>query len=127
NSPVNDLSLAWFDHFLKGEDNQITSGSRVTYFTMGEDKWHVSKEWPLTSTRYQNWYLASGGHAASVMGDGFLSDTPPQADTATQGQAHADDEFGNEVVGAKATAAADEFVYDPSNPVPSVGGHSCCS
>lgn len=25
-----------------------------------------------------------------------------------------------------AAAAVDEFVYDPANPVPSVGGHSCC-
>jgi putative CocE/NonD family hydrolase len=26
-----------------------------------------------------------------------------------------------------ATAPADSFTYDPSNPVPSLGGHSCCS
>jgi putative CocE/NonD family hydrolase len=127
NSPVNDLSLAWFDRFLKGKNNQITEGSRVTYFTMGENKWHVSKDWPLAATKSQNWYLASGGHAASVMGDGVLSDAPPQADTATQGQAHADNEFGNAVAAKKATAVSDEFTYDPANPVPSLGGHSCCS
>ena len=28
---------------------------------------------------------------------------------------------------AGAAAASDEFVYNPSDPVPSIGGHSCCS
>jgi putative CocE/NonD family hydrolase len=127
NSPVNDLSLSWFDRFLKGKSNQITTGSRVTYFTMGEEKWHVSKDWPLAGAKPQNWYLASGGHANSVMGDGVLTDAPPQGNAQTQGQAHADNEFGSAVAAAKADANLDNFVYDPSNPVPSMGGHSCCS
>jgi uncharacterized protein len=127
NSPVNEMTIAWFDHFLKGKDNGITAGSRITYYEMGENKWHVSKDWPLASTQYQNWYLASGGHAASVMGDGILSPTPPASGTRGTGEAHAANEFGNAVAGAKAGAASDEFVYDPSDPVPSVGGHSCCA
>ena len=127
NSPVNDMSIAWFDHFLKGKDNGISTGSRITYFEMGENKWHVSKDWPLAGTQFQNWYLASGGHANSVMGDGVLSPTSPSPATQTQGQAHADNEFGSAVAAAKAAADSDGFVYDPGNPVPSVGGHSCCS
>jgi putative CocE/NonD family hydrolase len=105
NSPVNELMLAWFDHFLKGEDNGVESGPRVDYFVMGENRWHVAHEWPIAGTRFETWRLASDGHAASVMGDGAL--LAPEAST-----------LG---------AASDAYVYDPANPVPSVGGHSCCS
>ena len=104
-SPVNDLTIAWFDHFLKGEDNGVETGPQVDYFVMGENRWHVAHEWPLAATQYQSWRLESGGHAASVMGDGALSALPA----------------------SKTTAASDSFIYDPANPVPSVGGHSCCA
>jgi len=110
-SPVNELSLAWFDHFLKGLDNGVAGaaaggvepGPRVDYFLMGENKWHVAHEWPLAATQFQTWYLSSGGHANSSMGDGVLSAVPVKG------------------------AASDQFTYDPANPVPSVGGHSCCA
>jgi putative CocE/NonD family hydrolase len=119
NSPVNELMLAWFDHFLKGKDNGVITGPRVDYFEMGENKWHSSTEWPLRNTQYQKWYLASGGHAASVMGDGVLTATHPgTSDHAASGDASGP---------TTANAESDEFVYDPSNPAPSVGGHSCCS
>ncbi len=114
NSPVNELSLAWFDHFLKGKSNDIFTGPRVDYFEMGENKWHFAKEWPLAQTQYRKWYLASGGHAASVMGDGVLSTTVPQ-------------KTENSEAVSEAHAPLDSFLYDPSNPVPSIGGHSCCS
>lgn len=116
NSPVNELMLAWFDHFLKGEDNHVNTGPRVDYFEMGENKWHVSRTWPLAGTQYTKWYLESAGHAASVMGDGALSLTAPGANIR-----------GKDIAAEPLTAASDEFIYDPSNPVPSVGGHSCCS
>jgi hypothetical protein len=102
-SPVNELMLAWFDHFLKGEDNGVATGPRVDYFEMGENRWHVAKDWPLPQTQFVNWYLVSGGHAASVMGDGALT------------------------VGKPRGAPSDRFVYEPWNPVPSLGGHSCCA
>src|SRR5277367_7056942 len=53
------------------------------------------------------------------MGDGVLTTTAPKmSDHATP-----DDASGAIVTNAE----SDEFIYDPSNPVPSVGGHSCCS
>jgi hypothetical protein len=125
-SPVNELTLAWFDHFLKGEDNGVAGGPRVDYFVMGENQWHVADHWPLTGTQYRSWYLASGGHAASVMGDGVLSLAPPAA-AHGQAIAHAATEFGSAVGAAAAGADSDQYVYDPKNPVPSVGGHSCCA
>jgi hypothetical protein len=111
-SPVNELMLAWFDHFLKGEDNGVATGPRVDYFEMGENRWHTATNWPIPGTQYQRWYFASGGHAASIMGDGTLGETAPTPESSTA---------------AARPAASDEFVYDPSNPVPSIGGHSCCS
>jgi putative CocE/NonD family hydrolase len=103
-SPVNELMLAWFDHFLKGENNGIATGPRVDYFEMGENLWHVSDSWPIRGARFERWYLGSGGHAASVMGDGMLDRKPAPPESARQ----------------------DDFVYLPWDPVPSLGGHSCC-
>ena len=123
NSPVNQLMLAWFDHFLKGEDNGVSTGPRVDYFEMGENRWHTASGWPIPGTQYEKWYLISGGHAASVMGNGALSQTPP-GEQAPGAAAPALDAEG--MPAAPLTAASDHFVYDPSNPVPSVGGHSCC-
>jgi putative CocE/NonD family hydrolase len=105
NSPVNELTLAWFDHFLKGKENGVNGGPRVDYFVMGENRWHAASGWPVPGTQYRSWYLGSGGHAASILGDGTLSDEIPGASSAMQ----------------------DEFVYEPWNPVPSAGGHSCCA
>jgi uncharacterized protein len=126
-SPVNELSLAWFDHFLKGQDNGVDGGPRVDYFVMGENRWHVARQWPLASTAFQPWYLASGGHANSLMGDGVLSPVPPADGVHGEAIAHAATEFGSAVGAAAAGAPSDQFVYDPANPVPSIGGHSCCS
>lgn len=105
-SPVNELSLAWFDHFLKGIDNGIATGPRVDYFVMGENRWHVADSWPVSGTQFRSWYLHSGGHAAASTGDGVLDESSPGE--------------------SDAPSAADHFTYEPWNPVPSVGGHSCC-
>ena len=125
-SPVNELTIAWFDHFLKGADNGVGGPSRVDYFEMGENKWHVASDWPLAATVYQNWYLASGGHANSLMGDGVLSPAPP-ARAQNEAVAHTTTEAAAPIAAAPAAAPTDRFTYDPANPVPSVGGHSCCS
>jgi hypothetical protein len=61
------------------------------------------------------------------MGDGVLSLIPPGRDTRGEGAAHAATEFGAAVAGAAAGAGSDQFDYSPANPVPSVGGHSCCA
>lgn len=105
NSPVNELMLAWFDHFLKGVDNGIATGPRVDYFMLGENRWHSDDTWPPRSTIFKHYYLHSNGHAASVMGDGGL-----QEETTAP-------EHGN---------VPDHYTYEPWNPTPSVGGHSCC-
>ena len=100
NSPINELMLAWWDHYLKGITNGIgTSGARVDYFQMGSNTWHTTTAWPPPRTLY----LHSGGHANTATGDGVLSPTPNTPEP------------------------EDHYRYAPTDPVPSVGGHSCCA
>ncbi|MGH3687043.1 MAG: CocE/NonD family hydrolase [Pseudonocardiaceae bacterium] len=103
NSPVNELMLAWWDHFLKGIDNGVSNGPTVNYFELGANVWRTAAGWPLPGTQWTRYSLSSDGHASSAMGDGQLVTSPPAA-----GQ------------------QPDTYDYDPRNPVPSIGGHSCC-
>jgi putative CocE/NonD family hydrolase len=99
-----ELTYGWFDHFLKGEDNHVLENMpRVRYYTMGMNKWQSSETWPPAGARPMQFFLASGGKANTGNGDGVLGISAPGAD------------------------AADTFIYDPMNPVPSYGGNVCCT
>ena len=99
-----ELTYAWFDHFLKGENNGILEKMpRVRYYTMGLNKWQSSDTWPPRGAQPLSFFLSSGGKANTLNGDGILSDTSPANDT------------------------PDKFEYDPMNPVPSYGGNVCCT
>ncbi|TGD88585.1 CocE/NonD family hydrolase [Mycolicibacterium sp. CH28] len=100
-SPINGLMLAWFDHFLKGADNGVSGAPRVDYFLMGANTWKSAPSWPLPQTRWRTYFLAGDGQMDSRTGT--LGTAPP-----TAGQ------------------PPDRYVYDPTDPVPSIGGHSCC-
>ena len=97
------LTYGWFDHFLKGEKNDILNMPKVRYFTMGSNKWQSSDQWPPKGAEQMKFYLASSGRANSMKGDGALVAEPPAADM------------------------PDSFDYDPMNPVPSFGGNVCCT
>lgn len=98
------LVYGWFDHFLKGEDNQILQKTpRIRYYTMGLNKWQTAETWPPAGARPMTLYLGSGGKANTLYGDGTLSEQ------------------------AAASDKPDGFVYDPMNPVPSYGGNVCCT
>lgn len=66
-------------------------------FVTGENRWHDAEAWPLAGTGVERWFLHSGGRANSLSGDETLDREAP-----------------------------DFFVYNPFDPVPSLGGHSCC-
>ncbi|HUO38353.1 MAG TPA: CocE/NonD family hydrolase, partial [Mycobacterium sp.] len=100
-SPINDLMLAWFDHFLKGADNGVSGKPRVDYFLMGANRWKTAAGWPLPQTRWTRYYLSGAGGIATRTG----ALTPAPAATPQE---------------------PDTYTYDPANPVPSLGGHSCC-
>jgi putative CocE/NonD family hydrolase len=93
-----DIYIRWFEYWLKGVENGITNMPKVHYYTMGRNKWRTADVWPIPEIAYTNYYLHSDGHANSRNGDGQLSMEMP----------------GNE--------PADSFIYDPENPVPTVGG-----
>jgi putative CocE/NonD family hydrolase len=94
----------FFDRFLKGESaGALDAMARVTYFTMGSNKWQTSGTWPPEGARPMTFHLSSAGRANTVDGDGALTLAPPGTDT------------------------PDAFTYDPMNPVTSYGGNVCCT
>jgi uncharacterized protein len=98
------LTYGWFDHFLKGEANQLLDTlPRVRYFTMGSNTWQTTDSWPPKGAEPMTFYLSSGGKANTLEGDGTLTGRPPPANR------------------------PDSFSYDPMNPVPSYGGNVCCT
>jgi uncharacterized protein len=101
--PYDSLMYAWFDHFLKGESNDVlTANPKVRYYVIGLDEWKSSPTWPPPNARPETFYLRSDGRANTLYGDGVLGDAPPAA------------------------SHADRYVYDPANPVPTYGGGGCC-
>ncbi len=99
---MDELMIRWFDFWLKGRKNGIMKEHRVSLFVMGANRWRHANNWPLKRTRFIKFYFHSEGRANSLNGDGSLSTRRP----------------GNE--------PHDIFVSDPSYPVPSMGGQSCC-
>jgi uncharacterized protein len=99
-----EITYSFFDRFLKGEKSaKIDSMPKVTYFTMGMNKWKTSEMWPPAGALPMTFYLSSAGRANSLTGDGTLGAAAPAADK------------------------PDSFTYDPMNPVPSYGGNVCCT
>ncbi len=92
------LELRWLDYWLRGMDNGIVDEPPIQIFVMGDNKWRAEREWPLARTRYTKYYFHSGGNANALTGDGRLNTTAPQDEP------------------------ADQFDYDPNDPVPTNGG-----
>jgi hypothetical protein len=99
----NKMTYDWFDHFLKGENNDVLKRPKVQYYTMGLNKWQTSETWPPAGAEPMKFYLSSNGKANTLKGDGALAVAPPAADM------------------------PDGFQYDPMDPVPSFGGNVCCT
>ena len=98
----NTLTLDWYDYLLQGKQNQFASPDPVRIFVMGKNDWRDEPAWPLARAKQTSYFLHSAGKANSSKGEGALSSATAQKD------------------------AADTFIYDPSNPVPTVGGPLCC-
>jgi hypothetical protein len=101
--PVRALQLEWFDQWLMGKDAPLLSKPPVKIFVMGSNLWREEQAWPPPEARQKILYLESAGKANSLAGDGALSDKPARK------------------------AAADQFVFDPYDPVPTRGGAVCCN
>jgi uncharacterized protein len=100
---VDEYQLAWLDAWTKGRREALDALPRVRLFVTGSNSWHDADRWPLPGVTAQTWYLRSAGRANSLSGDGVLSPDKPDA-----------------------VELADYFFYNPTAPVQSIGGHSCC-
>ncbi len=96
--PVPEWEMMCYDYYLNETDTGYSDLPPVYLFLMGENRWMEFEEWPPPQSEIQSWYLASGGAANTMHGDGSLScAAPPQN-------------------------MQDAYSYDPANPVPGCGG-----
>lgn len=90
--------LQFFDRWVRGNTDALAGAAPVRIFVMGIDQWRYEQDWPLPDTTYVDYYLDGGGRANTSRGDGVLSPAAP-------------------------TRSATEIVtYDPTDPVPTLGG-----
>jgi uncharacterized protein len=97
-----DVILDWYDYLFKGIKNQFATDKPVKLFVMGANEYRQEDDWPPPESRMTKYFLHSGGRANSLRGDGSLSTAAPKSEP------------------------ADAFVYNPSNPAPTMGGPLCC-
>jgi hypothetical protein len=92
-------SLPWFDEILQTGNGKFGQHSAVKIFVMGKNKWRDEQEWPLARARYTAFYLHSNGLGSGASNAGKLIFSAPLSDEQD-----------------------DQYVYDPSDPVPTAGG-----
>jgi uncharacterized protein len=95
-------ALRWYDYLLKGDHNEFASGRPISIFVLGTNKLRQEDEWPLARAQNTRYFLHSAGAANGLTGNGSLSPVAPGAEK------------------------PDQYVYDPSDPIPTVGGPLCC-
>ena len=94
--------LQWYDFLLKGQANEFSGKKPVHIFAMGKNEWRDEEDWPLARAKATKYFLHSAGKANGSAGGGQLSSQAPVAEP------------------------KDSYVYDPANPVPTIGGPLCC-
>lgn len=102
------LTIDWFKALLPAPASPLPlaladPSTPVTIFVMGTNVWRNEADWPLARARVTPYYLHSNGAANSRYGDGALSPEMP-LDHIT-----------------------DTYLYDPNDPVPTVGGATLMS
>jgi putative CocE/NonD family hydrolase len=106
--PNTDVLIDWYDYLFKGAQNEFatdkssTTGQPVRIFVMGANMYRQESDWPPPEAKPTRYFLHSGGSANSLRGDGGLSLTQPKKET------------------------SDKFMYNPENPMPTIGGSLCC-
>lgn len=99
---LNESILRWYDWVLRGQSNGVDREKPVKIFVMGRNEWREEDDWPLERAQNTRYYLHSSGAAQGLAGNGSLSTAIP------------------------ATEKTDEYVYDPHDPTPTIGGPLCC-
>jgi putative CocE/NonD family hydrolase len=95
--------LHWYDSLLKGTGNGSDQEKPVRIFVMGKNNWREEDDWPLERAKATRYYLHSTKPANGLEGGGTLSTAAP------------------------AEEKSDQYVYDPNDAVPTIGGPLCCS
>ena len=99
---LDEAMLRWYDSLLKGIDNGLEREKQVRIFVMGKNEWREEDDWPLARAKTTRYYLHSTKPANGLEGAGTLNTTAPDEEKPEQ------------------------YVYDPSNAVPTLGGPLCC-
>jgi putative CocE/NonD family hydrolase len=94
--------VRWLDHYVQARANDAEADPPVDFFLMGANEWRTAATWPSVGVPPLTYYLHSQGSANSSGGDGLLA------------------------ILAGTNEPADQYTYDPGNPVPTVGGATCC-
>ena len=97
----NELTLKWYQYLFQGAQNEFAV-KPVKIFVMGANQWREEDDWPLARAQNTKYFLHSAKNANSLRGDGSLSTAAPRSEP------------------------SDHYVYDPSNPAPTIGGPLCC-
>ncbi len=97
-----DVILDWYDFLFKDLRNQFATDKPVKLFVMGANEYRQQDDWPPPQAQPTKYFLHSGGKANSLRGDGSLAASAPKSEP------------------------SDTYVYNPANPVPTVGGPLCC-
>ena len=87
-----EVQLEFFGRHLGGGEPSAGDEPPVRLFVMGANRWRDEADWPLARARSERWYLHGGE------GERALSPDPPGPEP------------------------PDEYVYDPRDPAPTVGG-----
>ena len=99
---LEEVTLRWYDSLLKGIVNGLDHGKSVKIFVMGKNDWREEDDWPLERAKATRYYLRSTTPSNGLQGGGTLSTAAP------------------------AEEKPDQYVYDPNDAVPTIGGPLCC-
>ena len=109
NFDEDEATIQWYDYLFKGTRNEFSTGKPISIFVLGANKLRQENEWPLARAKNTRYFLhstgAARGHAPSgsqQAGSGSLSVIAPAAEK------------------------PDQYIYDPSDPVQTIGGPLCC-
>jgi hypothetical protein len=56
-----ELIMKWYDHWLKGEKNDVMDGPPIRMFVQGINQWRNESEWPLPGVEWTKCYLRRWG------------------------------------------------------------------
>lgn len=72
---IDNLELAWFDHWLKGTGNGVQSFPTVETYRLGAGQWYQDTTYPAAGTVGQRWYLSATGTTTGTLGTAAPSGT----------------------------------------------------